>query len=194
MHRISCIKEKFDLDFYIRLYRVNQRWLWNFPEGPCSPCCSPSDCQSLTSTAAAIGWRANRVEHYWSAVLCHTDHSVQAPLFLLKSIFAAMQRFPPALDGLYCFSSACPSWLWQYKPVGIWKKAFWEIIFVVVMHNSMAQLFNLCRPVYRLHYLRKRPRRFAPTPHMLRIADISNYQHRIYNTGSLMHCGVISIQ
>lgn len=103
---------------------MNQRWLWNFPEGPCSPCCSPSDCQSLTSTAAAIGWRAYRVEHYWSAVLCHTDHSVQAPLFLLKSIFAAMQRFPPALDGLYSFSLAYPSWLWQHKPEGILKQPF----------------------------------------------------------------------
>lgn len=96
-HRTCQIKERFDLDLY-KAVKGESRWLWNFPEGPCSPCCSPSDCQSLTSTAAAIGWRANRVEHYWSAVLCHTDHSVQAPLFLLKSIFAAMQRFPPALD------------------------------------------------------------------------------------------------
>lgn len=68
-----------------------------------------------------------------------------------------MQRFPPALDGLYSFSLACPSWLWQYKPEGIWKKAFREIIFVVLMHNSVALLFNLCRPVWQLHFLRRRP-------------------------------------
>lgn len=75
---------------------LNQKWLWNFPEGPCSPCCSPSDCQSLTSTDAAIGWRANTAERYWSPALCHTDRRVQAPFFLSKSIFffAAMQRFP----------------------------------------------------------------------------------------------------
>ena len=71
-----------------------QRWLWNFPEGPCPPSCSPSDCQSLTSTTAAIGCGSNRVEHYWSAVLCHTDPCVRASLFLLKSILLQCRDFP----------------------------------------------------------------------------------------------------
>ena len=102
-----------------------------------------------TSTAAAIGWRANRVEHYWSAVLCHTDHSVPAPLVLLKcfffSFFAAMQTFLTALDGLFLlrFSRSFlgyDSKSWR----GFDKTALMEIIFVVAMHNSMAVLFVGC--------------------------------------------------
>lgn len=119
LHRKSCIRRKVWPGFYIRL---NQRWLWNFPEGPCSPCCSPSDCQSLTSTAAAIGWRANRVEHYWSAELCHTDHSVAAPLFLLQHIFCCNAEISPVLHCEYSFCLShiiTPGW---YKLKEIWKR------------------------------------------------------------------------
>lgn len=75
-----CIKDACHLGFIWASAGGNQRWLWNFPEGPCYPCCcSPCDCQSLTSTAAAIGWRANRVERHWLAALCHTDHCAGSP-------------------------------------------------------------------------------------------------------------------
>lgn len=158
---------------------MNQRWLWNFPEGPCSPRCSPSDCQSLTSTAAAIGWRANRVEHYWSAVLCHTDHSVQAPLFLLKSIFAAMQRFPPALDGLYSFTLACPSWLWQYKPEGTLRRKgpFGRLYPWVVMHNSTILPSCLYAAL---------PEKEVTTPWCYALLAFLTMKCSIYITGSVM--------
>lgn len=158
---------------------MNQRWLWNFPEGPCSPCFSPSDCQSLTSTAAAIGWRANRVEHYWSAVLCHTDHSVQAPLFLLKSIFAAMQRFPPVLDALYSFGLACPFWLWQSKSEGIWKRPFGRLYSWLWCTTQWFSITNSA--VLFIAYVASKRGQDDLFTH---IVDISNHHCRIYITGS----------
>lgn len=49
------------------------------------------------------------MEHYWLAVLCHTDHTEQASLFLLKRVFAAMQRFSPALDSLFFLQFSLPT-------------------------------------------------------------------------------------
>ena len=147
---------------------MNQRWLWNFPEGPCSPCYSPSECQSLTSTAAAIGWRADRVEHYWSTVLCHTDHSVQASLFLSKSIFAAMQRSPPPppLDVLYSFILAC-LFFTAVCTRGNVKKGLWEIISGVV-------IFHLCRNVFRLCCILKEAQAACSKTMWLYLTDIYN--------------------
>lgn len=99
---------------------MNQRWLWNFPEGPCSPCCSPSDCQSVTSTAAAIGWRANRVEHYWTAVLCHTDHTVRASLFLLKSGFCCNAEISPCIRQFIFLQLSLPT-------LGMTKSTRWDL-------------------------------------------------------------------
>lgn len=114
---------------------MNQRWLWNFPEGPCSPCCFPSDCQSLTSALAAIGWRANRLRRYWSAALCHTDQCAGSPL-PLKKHFCCNAVISPALNDLVFFSLVCPFWLWQRKPGGIHNKAFHEVKFKVAINKK----------------------------------------------------------
>lgn len=41
------------------------------------------------------------MEHYWSAELCHTDHSVQAPLFLLKKHFCCNAEISPCIRKVY---------------------------------------------------------------------------------------------
>lgn len=114
---------------------MDQRWLWNFPEGPCSLCCFPPDCRSLTSAPATIGWRANRLEHYWSATLCHTDHPVQAASYSQKAyiIFAAMQRF--LLQYAACFGSFCDHDNINLEGGG-GIMVFWEISSLAVMHKS----------------------------------------------------------
>lgn len=54
---------------------MKQRWLWNFPEGPCSYCYPHWACQSLTSAAIVIGWRAYTEEPDWLAEQCHIAQS-----------------------------------------------------------------------------------------------------------------------
>lgn len=53
---------------------MRQRWVQNFPEGPCSPCCSQSDCQSLTSAVCCrLVWEPHGGAWLggWRCV-CHT--------------------------------------------------------------------------------------------------------------------------
>ena len=128
---------------------MNQRWLWNFPEGPCSPCRSLSDCQSLTSTAAAIGWRASRVEHYWLAELCHTDQCAGSPR-PFKMHFCCNADISPCIRWFIFLQFSLPSLIMTVYTRGGLKKALREVISVVVMYNSMTVLFHVCCPVYRL--------------------------------------------
>lgn len=117
---------------------LNQKWLWNFPEGPFSPCCSPSDCQSLTSTAAAIGWRANRAARYWSASLCHTDQRVQALFFLSKSIFFCCNAEISPCMRQFIFTHIWLTFL-ECDSINEWifKGAFREVILASAMHNRV---------------------------------------------------------
>lgn len=120
---------------------LNQKWLWNFPEGPCSPCCSPSDCQSLTSTAAAIGWRANRAARDWSASLCHTDQRVQAPFFLSKSIFFCCNaEIFPLHETVYIHSYLTDFPERDSINEWIFKEALRAIIFAPAMHNRVSAI------------------------------------------------------
>lgn len=68
------------------------------------------------------------------------------------------------------------------------KKAFWEIISMVVMHNTMVLLFNDVVPFIGYFASERGPDHLNTMP--LRIADISNYQGSIHITGSLMHVEV----
>lgn len=63
---------------------MRQRWVQNFPEGPCSPCCSQSDCQSLTSAVCCrLVWEPHGGAWLggWRCV-CHTG-SPSSPLSAL---------------------------------------------------------------------------------------------------------------
>lgn len=66
--------------FCINLLRVNQRWLWNFPEGPCSLCRFPPRL-SIFNLSSCYNWLEGPTG--WNIIgrpaLCHTDHPVQAP-------------------------------------------------------------------------------------------------------------------
>lgn len=112
------------------------------------PAALPLDCQSLTSTAAAIGCKANRVENYWSAVLCSTDQCAGS-----SSFFAAMQRFPPppppsALDALYSFTLARPSWSRAVETRGdLNKRPFGRLLLWVWCITQWLRYSNLRRAV-----------------------------------------------
>lgn len=98
---------------------MKQRWLWNFPEGPCSYCYPHRACQSLTSAAIVIGWRGIQ-RGSWLAG-CSVPHStvifcpLSLPLLLLKH-FAAMQWFfihikLKSYSFWYCFFEKAPDGL-----------------------------------------------------------------------------------
>lgn len=94
-----------------------------------------------------------------SLVGCDMPHRSQhagSPLPPEKN-FCCNAEISPALDDLFFFSLAYPSWLWQHKPEGILRRPFGRLDlwfrFVAVMHNSTALLLNICHPVYGLHCL-----------------------------------------
>lgn len=145
---------------------MNQRWLWNFPEGPLL-----SPLLSLWLSIFNLNCSCNWLEGQQggtllvSRALPHGSQCAGSPLPLKKHFFLLQCRdFPPALDGLYSSSLACPSWLWQYKPEGIWKKKrpFGRLYLWLWCITQ-----RLCYSTFAvLRCLRRRPTRFVQTLHI----------------------------